>query len=76
MDRQTDGWTDGWMDERHDIIRPVFDGHIKSIGTSLNFCGGPVKFIGEQINFISGLLIYQSTAIYRSIGIRHVAVDR
>ena len=25
MDRQTDRPTDGW----HDIIRPVFDGHLK-----------------------------------------------
>ena len=46
------------------------------IGASLNICGGPEKFIGEQINFISGTLIYQPTAIYRSTGIKHVAVDR
>ena len=46
------------------------------MGASLNFCGGPEKFIVEQINSNSGTLIYQSTAIYHSTGIKHVAVDQ
>ena len=34
MDGPTDGKADGQMDDRHDIIRPVFDGRIKILNNS------------------------------------------
>ena len=34
-DVRTDGQTDRWTDRWHNIIRPVFDGHIKNVKSKL-----------------------------------------